>query len=109
MESTLDIEATRIPQTKTKQRIGLQNKPERHMIEISSKDCVVGPTRARSYSTILYKAVHMTYEVSPSQHSQGLFKTILCFVLVCGIRVASMSSVDTIPFLNSVLIFLGEY
>ena len=28
MESTLDNEATRIPQLKTKQRIGLQNKPE---------------------------------------------------------------------------------
>ena len=28
MESTLVIEATRIPQIKTKQRIGLQNKPE---------------------------------------------------------------------------------
>ena len=28
MESTLGIEATRIPQNKTKQRIGLQNKPE---------------------------------------------------------------------------------
>ena len=28
MESTLDIEATRIPQLKTKQRIGLQKKPE---------------------------------------------------------------------------------
>ena len=28
MESTLDIEATQIPQLKTKQRIGLQNKPE---------------------------------------------------------------------------------
>ena len=28
MESTLDIEATRIPQLKTRQRIGLQNKPE---------------------------------------------------------------------------------
>ena len=28
MESTLDIEATRLPQLKTKQRIGLQNKPE---------------------------------------------------------------------------------
>ena len=27
-ESTLDFEATRIPQTKTKQRIGLGNKPE---------------------------------------------------------------------------------
>ena len=49
-----------------------QNK---HMIEISSKVFVVGPTRARSYSTIMYKAVHMTYEASPSRHSQGLFKT----------------------------------
>ena len=28
MESTLDFEATRIAQLKTKQRIGLQNKPE---------------------------------------------------------------------------------
>ena len=28
MESTLDIEATRIPQYKIKQSIGLQNKPE---------------------------------------------------------------------------------
>ena len=28
MESTLDFEATRIPQFKTKQSIGLQNKPE---------------------------------------------------------------------------------
>ena len=28
MESTLDFEATRIPQLKTKQRIGVQNKPE---------------------------------------------------------------------------------
>ena len=28
MESTLDIEATRIPQLKTKERIGLQNNPE---------------------------------------------------------------------------------
>ena len=45
------------------------------MIEIPSEVFVVGPTRARLYSTIMYKAVHMTYEVSPSQHSQGLFKT----------------------------------
>ena len=45
------------------------------MIEISSEVFVVGPTRARSYSTIMYKAVHMTYEASPSRHSQGLFKT----------------------------------
>ena len=50
-----------------------QNK---HMIEISSEVFVVGPTRARSYSTIMYKAVHMTYEASPSRHSQGLFKTL---------------------------------
>ena len=28
MESTFDFEATRIPQLKTKQRIGLRNKPE---------------------------------------------------------------------------------
>ena len=35
MESTFDFEATRIPQLKTKQRTGLQNKPEQiHMIEI---------------------------------------------------------------------------
>ena len=35
MESTLDFEATRIPQLETKHRIGLQNKPEQiHMIEI---------------------------------------------------------------------------
>ena len=49
-----------------------QNK---HMIEISSEVFVVGPTRARLYNTIMYKAVHMTYEASRSQHSQGLFKT----------------------------------
>ena len=45
------------------------------MIEIPSEVFVVGPTRARVYSTIMYKAVHMTYEVSPNQHSQGFFKT----------------------------------
>ena len=45
------------------------------MIEISSKVFVVGPTRARSYKTIMYKAVHMTYEASPSRQSHGLFKT----------------------------------
>ena len=45
------------------------------MIEIPSEVFVVGPTRARSYSTIMYKAVHMTYEPSLSQHSQGFFKT----------------------------------
>ena len=31
------------------------------------------------------------------------------FVLVCGIRVASMSSVDSIPILNGVLILRCEY
>ena len=41
------------------------------MIDISSEVFVVGPTRAQSYSTIMYKAVHMTYEASPSRHSQG--------------------------------------
>ena len=45
-----------------------RNKP---MIVIPS-----GPTRARSYITIMYKAVHMTYEASPSRHSQGIFKTL---------------------------------
>ena len=33
---------------------------------------------------------------------------ILCFVLSCGIRVASKSSVDSIPFLSGILIFLWE-
>ena len=47
----------------------------KHMIEVSSEVFVVGPTRAQSYNTIMYKAVHMTYEVSPNQHSQGFFKT----------------------------------
>ena len=45
------------------------------MIEISFEVFMVGPTRARSYSTIMYKVVHMTYKASPSRHSQGLFKT----------------------------------
>ena len=31
------------------------------------------------------------------------------FVLYCGIRVASKSNVDSIPFPNGVLIFLCEY
>ena len=40
----------------------------------------------------------------------GLFcKPALCFVLSCGIRVASKSSVDSIPSLNGVLIFLWEW
>ena len=34
---------------------------------------------------------------------------ILCFVLFCGIRVASKSNVESIPFLNGVLILLCEY
>ena len=61
----------------SKQNKGLACKisQNKHMIEISSEVFVVGPTRARSYSTIMYKAVHMTYEASPSRHSQGLFKT----------------------------------
>ena len=76
METTLDIEATRIPQLKTKKKDWLAGKSRnKHMIEISSEVFMVGPTRARSYSTIMYKAVHMTYEASPSRHSQGLFKT----------------------------------
>ena len=76
MESTFDFEATRIPQLKNKNK-GLARRISRnkHMIEISSEVFVVGPTRARSYNTIMYKAVHMTYEASPSRHSQGLFKT----------------------------------
>ena len=77
MESTLDNEATRIPQLKTKQKIWLAEiSRNKHMIEISSEVFVVGPTRAQSYNTIMYKAVHMTYEASPSRHSQGLFKTL---------------------------------
>ena len=61
----------------SKQNKGLACKISRnkHMIEILSEVFVVGPTRVRSYSTIMYKAVHMTYEASPSRHSQGLFKT----------------------------------
>ena len=34
---------------------------------------------------------------------------ILCFIFICGIRVASKSNVESIPFLNSVLILLCEY
>ena len=33
---------------------------------------------------------------------------ILCFVLSCGIRVASKSILESIPFLNGVLILLCE-
>ena len=40
----------------------------------------------------------------------GLFcKPILCFVLGCGVRVASKSNVDSIPSLNGVLILRCEY
>ena len=40
----------------------------------------------------------------------GLFcKPILCFVLSCGIRVASKSNVDSIPSRNGVLILRCEY
>ena len=75
MESTLDIEATRIPQLKQNKGLAQEISQNKHMIEISSKVFVVGPTRARPYNTIMYKAVHMTYEASLSQHSQGLFQT----------------------------------
>ena len=75
MVSTFDFEATRIPQLKTKQRIGLQNKPEQTYDRDFAQSVRDEAPRARSYSTIMYKAVHMTYEVSLSQHSQGLFKT----------------------------------
>ena len=75
MESTFDFEATRIPHLKTKQGLACRISQNKHMIEISSEVFVVGPTRARSYSTIMYKAVHMTYEASPSRDIQGLFKT----------------------------------
>ena len=71
MESTFDFEATRIPQLKTKTKeLACKISRNKHMIEISSEVFVVGPTRARSYSTIMYKAVHMTYEASLSQHSK---------------------------------------
>ena len=76
MESTLDIEETRIPQYKKQNKVlACRISRNKHMIDISSEVFVVGPTRAQSYSTIMYKAVHMTYEASPSRHSQGLFKT----------------------------------
>jgi len=75
MESTFDFEATRIPQLKTKQGLACRISRNKHMIEISSEVFMVGPTWARSYNTIMYKAVHMTYKASPSQHRQGLFKT----------------------------------
>ena len=74
MDSTFDFEASRIPQIKQNKELACRISRNKHMIEISSEVFVVGPTRARSYNTIMYKAVHMTYEAFPSQHSQGLFK-----------------------------------
>ena len=75
MDSTFDFEATQIPQIKQTKDLACRISRNKHMIEISSEVFMVGPTRARSYNTIMYKAVHMTYEASPSRHSQGLFKT----------------------------------
>ena len=75
IESTFDFEATRIPQIETNKGLACRVSRNKHMIELSSEVFVVGLTRARSYNTIMYKAVHMTYEASPSRHSQGLFKT----------------------------------
>ena len=51
MESTFGFEATRIPQMKTKQRIGLQNKPEQiHMIEITQSHIMhLSERYSRSY------------------------------------------------------------
>ena len=67
--------------------------------------------------------IHVALRISFRQmHDMGLGKSlsyvfvpaysasqILCFVLSCGIRVASLSNVESIPFLNGVLIFLWEY
>ena len=75
MESTFDFEATRIPQLKTKQSIDLQNKPEQTYDRDFVRSFRGGAYTGSMYNTIMYKAVHMTYEASPSQHSQGLFKT----------------------------------
>ena len=76
MDSTFDFEATQIPQIKQKKDWLAEISQNKHMIEISSEVFMVGTTWARSYNTIMYKAVHMTYEASPSWHSQGLFKTL---------------------------------
>ena len=75
MESTFDFEATRYHNTKQNKVLACRISRNKHMIDISSEVFVVGPTRAQSYSTIMYKAVHMTYEASSSRHSHGLFKT----------------------------------
>ena len=60
MESTLDIEATRIPQIKTKQRIGLQNKPKQTYDRDFVQNFRGGATQARSYSDHHKQAVYMT-------------------------------------------------
>ena len=75
MESTLDIEATRIPQLKTKQRIGLRNKPQ----QTYDRD-FVRSFRGGAYTGSIVQHHHVQgsahdIEGSPSQHSQGLFKT----------------------------------
>ena len=49
MESTFDFEATRIPQLKTKQTIGLQNKPETkydrsHIVSCVYRKDILGAT-----------------------------------------------------------------
>ena len=75
MDSTFDFEALEYHKTKQNKGLACKISRNKHMIEISSEVFVVGPTRAQSYSTIMYKAMHMTYEASPSRHSQGLFKT----------------------------------
>ena len=76
MESTYALEATRIPQFKTKQSIGLQNKPE----QTYDRDFVRSFRGGAHTGSIVQhhhvQAVHMTYEASLSRHSQGLFKTL---------------------------------
>ena len=47
----------------------------------------------------------LSYAFVPAYSASQIF----CFVLSCDIRVASKSSVESIPFLNSVLILLCEY
>ena len=78
------------------------------------------PTRGRLMCTALYMMVmYDRARVGPTTKTSAeisiicLFRLILqaspFFVLSCGIRVASKSSVDSIPFLSGVLIFLCEY
>src|SRR3954465_14949447 len=82
MESTLDFEATRIPQIKQNKRLACRISRNKHMIEISPKVFVVGPTRARriANSTKTKKdspepPSQGFFKTSPNQHSQGFFKT----------------------------------